>query len=178
MVAARHLESLSPLPSEVAWLWGKAARRGHPEAQAKLGLAYYRGALGLACDCQEAMLWLSRAAKQLAEHLEPAPAGASGVPPPGAAAIVAAQAGGAVAGEALNSSGGSGAAEGRGRPRGAPLLMSHAASRRCFAQVAHILGLLALDGEGTKKDLRCGVQWLKVWRRCSGLGAVASQGVK
>lgn len=61
VAAARYMESLPPPAREQAgWFWGKAARRGHPEAQAKLGLAYYKVSLllGLCSDREER--WLLR----------------------------------------------------------------------------------------------------------------------
>ncbi|GAB4822508.1 hypothetical protein N2152v2_009554 [Parachlorella kessleri] len=149
LVGARYLERLcSPLPTTEAWLWAKAAKKGHPEAQAKLGLAYYKGCLDLPCDCEEAALWLSRSAKQLVEHLAvlglDAGPGGLGVSPPKQGVLYR-------RGEM-----------GRDLALQLPLLTSLETCSVCLAQVAHILGLLHLDGEGTKKDLLASVKWLKV----------------
>lgn len=46
--------------------WMRAARLGHPEAQWRVGWAYYNGFLGFPVDAEEAVVWLTRAARALA----------------------------------------------------------------------------------------------------------------
>lgn len=190
VVSARYLEREShrfpDLMFEAMCLWGKAGRRGHPEGQAKLGLAFYKGTMGLACDCEEAVVWLTRAAKQLvhllstsqgqesrgeqgerAAHSCASVPSASATPvhapaPPAACSGVEACRAGCVC------SGGSRGAQLR------ELLMGRQQCRGLLAQVAHILGLLHLDGEGTKTDFGTGIKWLKLAEShgCSQAGTV------
>ena len=63
-LAAARLCELSAEPEDAAQHWARAARLGHPEAQWRLGFAFYRGIQGPR-DSEEALMWLSRAAKQL-----------------------------------------------------------------------------------------------------------------
>lgn len=129
--------------SDAARLWCKAAKLGHPEAQWKLGFARYKGLMGLLRDGEEALLWLTRAAKQLGAltgvPLEPGPT-TGDVVESTAPAVTA-------AGKAL------------------PPLMSVAVCRQILSQAAHILGYLNLDGEGTKADVATAIRWFRLAER-------------
>lgn len=61
---ALHCDALGDTTAAVR-LYKAAAARGHPVAQAVLGCGYYWGRRGLPRDPEDAMLWLGRAAKQL-----------------------------------------------------------------------------------------------------------------
>jgi hypothetical protein len=81
VVAARTLEARGDCAGALPfWAKAKCATVCHPEAAARIGWAHYDGAAGVARDPEEAMLWLSRAAKALAAALAPPCAGAA--PPP------------------------------------------------------------------------------------------------
>lgn len=45
--------------------WMRAARMGHPEAAWRIGSGYYHGSMTLQQDSEEALLWLTRAARTL-----------------------------------------------------------------------------------------------------------------
>jgi hypothetical protein len=66
VATARYCE-LSSVPEDAGRYWMRAGRLGHPEAQWRCGYAYYKGLLGHTRDSEEALLWLSRATKRLAE---------------------------------------------------------------------------------------------------------------
>ncbi|PRW60596.1 cobalamin biosynthesis [Chlorella sorokiniana] len=146
---------------EAARYWRKAAKLGHPEGQWKLGWAHYKGLMGLSADGEEALLWLGRAARQLAEVVGDSAEGGSNS--------------GSAGGGSNNSSsgGGSGSATGgedglggssAGR-RQLPALMSGSECRHVLSQAAHVLGLLYLDGEGTKPDLGTALKWFRLAER-------------
>ncbi|KAI7836914.1 hypothetical protein COHA_009246 [Chlorella ohadii] len=144
---------------EAARYWRKAAKLGHPEGQWKLGWAHYKGLMGLAADGEEALLWLSRAARQLAEVVgDSADGGSSG--------SASGSGGGRLTdGGRSSGSGRLGAtAAGAGR-RPLPALMSESQCKLILSQAAHVLGLLYLDGEGTKADLGIALKWLRLAER-------------
>jgi len=65
VLAARYFQSVPEDSSQARKYLFKAARLGHPEAQWKIGLAYYNASLDLQQDSEEALIWLSRAARSL-----------------------------------------------------------------------------------------------------------------
>jgi hypothetical protein len=71
VLTARHLRraSAADLTSQRK-LWLQAAKRGHSEAQWMVGMGYYYGHLGLHVDSEEALMWLTRAAKPLLQLLD------------------------------------------------------------------------------------------------------------
>ena len=103
---------------------------------------FLQGMMGMTRDGEEALLWLSRAAKQLADALDPAP--------PAAPLAPAADAATAADGAASSSAAGSGAveagieasesrlapAQGQQQRSPLPLLMSHLGCRDILAQVS------------------------------------------
>lgn len=50
--------------------WQRAAKAGHPEACWRVGVGYYRGEMALQQDSEEALFWLQRAARALANPPE------------------------------------------------------------------------------------------------------------
>jgi TPR repeat protein len=133
-VAAARLCEQSNTLERGAKYWGQAARLGHPEAQWRVGLAFYKGILGQQRDPEEAMMWLSRAAKQLTAAVDDAQgSGAANEPPPATSL---------------------------------PPMMTAACCRSTLSQAAHILGILHLDGEGTKQDATAAIYWLKIASCC------------
>lgn len=102
--------------------WKIAARAGHPEAQWRVGYACYKGTTG-SSDSEDALLWISRAAKQLADVLA-------------------------------------------ARATALPLMMTLRECRKILSQAAHIVGILHLDGEGTKQDSQAAITWLSIAHRC------------
>eukprot|EP00238_Polyblepharides_amylifera_P007155 CAMPEP_0196579154 /NCGR_PEP_ID=MMETSP1081-20130531/17822_1 /TAXON_ID=36882 /ORGANISM="Pyramimonas amylifera, Strain CCMP720" /LENGTH=211 /DNA_ID=CAMNT_0041898627 /DNA_START=269 /DNA_END=901 /DNA_ORIENTATION=+ len=60
---AELLSVHSPKPDAALKWWKAAAKCGHPQGQFKVGEAHYRGSETVPQDGEEAMVWLSRAAK-------------------------------------------------------------------------------------------------------------------
>ncbi|KAL4421539.1 hypothetical protein ABPG75_010830 [Micractinium tetrahymenae] len=147
--------------ADLARLWAKAAKLGHPEGQWKVGYAHYKGLMGLPRDGEEALLWLGRAARQLGE-------------------AVAEDAGSSPSSGSTSSSGGgegsvgSSAEAATAAGRALPALLDAASCRRILAQAAHILGYLHLDGEGTKADVGAAIRWFRLAERhgCRDAGRV------
>ncbi|PSC67554.1 hypothetical protein C2E20_8786 [Micractinium conductrix] len=135
--------------AEVERAWARAAKLGHPEGQWRVGYWHYKGLMGLPHDGEEALLQLSRCARQLS-------------------AVVAASEAAAVG------AGGDADADGAAPAVRLPPLMSAAECRAILAQAAHILGYIFLDGEGTKSDLAAAIRWFKEAERhgCQEAGRV------
>lgn len=109
-----------------------------------------QGLMGLPHDCEEALMWLSRCARQL-----------EGVVPANAAA-----------GPATGRPSDSGKPLAAGAPTHPPttpqlpVLLSGEGCRVVLAQAAHILGYLHLDGEGTRADTAVAIRWFRLAERC------------
>lgn len=162
MALALHCDVTGDATAAVR-LYKAAATRGHPVAQAVLGCGYYWGRRGLARDAEDAMVWLGRSAKQLTpivhawsnvhdgQHDEApvswSPAYSQDVTP--TVALLRRV-------EPVVPWTASAALPGTPQQRWRVLELAN-----WLAVVALLLGLLHLDGEGSRVDVPEALRWLK-----------------
>lgn len=121
--------------------WMKAGRSGHAEACWRLGIAHYRGEMGLEQDSEEAMVWLLRSVKALMMTPMSVPAS---VPD----------------GKEHDEKGDDSSASDDNK---CLVLMPGYLRQRALRECAHVLGILHLDGDvGVKQDTAVARKWLSI----------------
>lgn len=179
VIAARFYEEYGDI-DQARKYWMKAARLQHPEAQWKIGTAYYNADLGLHQDPEECALWLTRSAKTLMNSLSSSMEHHCNTlemtPTAGAAAHHGTILGMSSSVTNSNSRSVSSASEMdddassdstitkmQENHASLPLLMTTSMCRFILSQTAHILGVIYLDGDSaTKQDSAVAIKWFQI----------------
>jgi TPR repeat protein len=151
-VLSARFYHLQGLEKESKKHWIRAARMGHPEAAWRLGVAYYHGegALTVQQDSEEALFWLTKAAKTLIAALQDV--------------------------ENSNTATNNNNTSGEITPKklrfnSEHCLLSDTLCTMALKEASHILGVLHLDGDATKQDTGVAIKWLQMSEMCGCLEA-------